>query len=47
MALYTKKTSHEIIPQKSFAVPPIPMNGKKNSSPFSLPAKSRCTATGV
>lgn len=45
MALYTKRTSHESIPQKSFAVPPIPMNEKQE--PFSLPAKSRCTATGV
>ncbi|KAF3693552.1 hypothetical protein EXN66_Car009228 [Channa argus] len=39
MALYTKKTSHKIIPQKSFAVPPIPANGKQEL--FSLPGKEQ------
>jgi len=39
MALYTKETSHEIIPKKSFAGPPVPTNGKQEL--FNPPSKEQ------
>lgn len=45
MALYTKKQVMKSFHKRVLHVPPIPTNGKQG--PFSLLAKSRCTATGV